>query len=118
MKHRGLFMSLQLCLFGHEKALSFHAAISLSKVKGGFTGRAEQIADGSSHLRCQVTLTRIALSFKSYFFFCIPHTAKASRKHKVNVVKAVNHRAAQVGKDLRRSSGPPFGGKSSLDEIT
>lgn len=46
---RGLFMSLQLCLFGHEKALSFHAAVPLSKVKGGFTSQAEQIADGSSH---------------------------------------------------------------------
>lgn len=43
------------CLSGHEKALSFHVGVLLSKVKGGFTGQAEQIADGSRHLPCQVT---------------------------------------------------------------
>lgn len=61
---------------------------------------------------------RVVLQKLFFFFsFCLTHTAKASGKHRVNVVKTVYHRMTQIGKDLRRSSGP-FGGKDNLDEIT
>lgn len=59
------------CLSGHEKALSFHVGVLLSKVKGGFAGQAEQIADGSRHLPGQVASIQIVLAFKSFFFFCL-----------------------------------------------
>lgn len=49
IKYFLFFMSLQLCVSGCKKALSFHVDTSLSKVKSGFASQAEQIAD-RSHL--------------------------------------------------------------------